>query len=597
MLERASQFALARGVVVESEIAANEALAPLDPLLRAWLRRRVRRLLRRVELETASTDAGHRLRLAYLFGAGQKVDDPENVEQVREAAAKLRAPESLGRTGPWLVSALAALLLVCLVGGFFAQRALRPYAPRETPAGALLGDKLAEHALALSRGDAAAVTRAEQELLGPGASVALGSDAAGRLRNLLGSMRALHASQESEDRARIEAFQSASTSLTRALEAQHLPFFIDAEVRFKPRPQPLPMSYYVQREARAVVAGQPYRVVRLWRLDEIGVQQGALGFTRPHTPAAIVLLDQVESDLIRYILPAAAPLGQVELTDDLTREKGERWTLELEAAATKAVGAHFHAVGGSVESDAIRIGTLLSRRRKLVRKWAALLRGQGLELAQPVWLFPAVDYAKELELRIPRTDLDDWNELHDELRLRLPGFEVLRDRFVQGVERHEVQHRVEYARGLVPVPKLLCDVLGIENALDAPYGTLAARSRDEAAAYLAEVARPGDSPLLDLVLLSHFMLDRDQLGSPYSYAALQVYASIGRALGIDVDAALGRSISREAFASLARAVWERGPSEIREAAKRGYAADFGGGLAEVSFQALPPNPRFRPDGH
>ena len=29
MLERASQFALARGVVVESEIAANEALAPL----------------------------------------------------------------------------------------------------------------------------------------------------------------------------------------------------------------------------------------------------------------------------------------------------------------------------------------------------------------------------------------------------------------------------------------------------------------------------------------------------------------------------------------------------------------------------------------
>ena len=40
------------------------------------------------------------------------------------------------------------------------------------------------------------------------------------------------------------------------------------------------MSYYVQREARAMVAGQPYRVVRLWRLDDIGVEQGALGFTR-----------------------------------------------------------------------------------------------------------------------------------------------------------------------------------------------------------------------------------------------------------------------------------------------------------------------------
>ncbi|HVY31403.1 MAG TPA: hypothetical protein VHB79_32845 [Polyangiaceae bacterium] len=595
MLTRAQQYALGRGMMVESELAVEEALAPLDPLLKRLARRRIRKLLRRVELETASSDPGHRLRLAYLFGAGQRVEDPENVQQVRELVGPLPPPQSVGRTGPWLVGLLGALVLSCIAASVLVAHRLRPFAPRETPVGALLGRDLSDYTVALSRRDADAMAAAARNLTNPSASQALGAMGSQRLNDVLASMRKLDAA-EGDESGRVEAFQNAVTLLDTSLQAQQLPFFVDAEVRFAPRAQPLPMSYFVQREASAAANGKSYRVVRLWRLDDIRIHQGALGFTRPHTPAAIVLLDQVEADLVRYVLPAAAPMGSVELTDDATREKGEPWVVELEARASKAVAAHFHALGGAPAADAIRIGTLLSRRRNLVRKWAALLRGQGLELTTPVWLFPAVDYAKELELRIPRADLQDWSDLHDELHERLPGFEALRDRFAQGVERHEVQHRIEYGRGLVPVPKLLCDVLGVENPLDAPYGTLAARARDEAAAYLAEIARPGDSPLLDLVILSHFFLDQQQHGTPYTYAALEVYAAVGKALGIDVDAMLGRSISRERFARLAESVWERGPDEVREAAKRGYAADFAGELPEVSFASVREGPRYRPDG-
>ncbi len=596
MLTRAQQFALSRGIVAESQIAADEALARLDPFVRRAVRWRIRKLLRRVELETASSDVAHRLRLAFLFGAGQVVADPEDTASVAEAAAALPAPASVGRSGPWLVASLAALALALGGGGLWLRHALRPFVPLETPAGNLLGDVLADHVVALSRHDAASAQASREVLTNSAATAALGADGVQRINGLISSMQAFYtAPAPAPERPRIEAFQNAVASLDKLLQTRGLPYFVDAELRFAPDAQPLPMSYYVQKETLARADGQRHRVLRLWRLDTLGVAQALLGFTRPHTPAAIVLLDQVESDLIRFTLPAAAPQGSVELTDDETREKGEAWVVELEERATKAMGAHYRSLGGTLSSDAIRIGTLLSRRRNLVRKWAALLRGQGMELLVPARLFPEVDYAKELELRIPRADLDDWNDLHDELRTRLPGFEVLRDRFVQGVERHELQHRLDYARGLIPVPAFLCDVLGLESPLDAAYGSLAARSRDEASAYLAEVARPGDSPLLDVIILAHFMLDRRQLGSPYSYAALEVYAALGKALGINVDALLGRSISRERFARLAEAVWEHPPAELRDAARRAYASDFGAPLPEVSFDTARDFPYYRPD--
>jgi hypothetical protein len=188
-----------------------------------------------------------------------------------------------------------------------------------------------------------------------------------------------------------------------------------------------------------------------------------------------------------------------------------------------------------------------------------------------------------------------WDELHDELRARLGAFEALRDRFASGVERHEIQHRLDYARGLIAVPPLLCRLLGLQSPIAENPSGLAARARDEASAYLAELARGDDSPILELVLLSHFMLDREELGTPYTYAALQVYASVGGALGLDLDEMLGQgAVSRAQFARLALAIWSRTPAEVKAAAARGYQTDYAAELPVVRIVGAQENARYRP---
>jgi hypothetical protein len=177
-----------------------------------------------------------------------------------------------------------------------------------------------------------------------------------------------------------------------------------------------------------------------------------------------------------------------------------------------------------------------------------------------------------------RDNLREWEQIHDEL-LEADVYEAflrLRNRYLRSVERHEVQHRLDYQRGLIPVPEILASRLGVENPLDAPQGTLPARARDELSAYLASAVRAEDSPLLELLLLARYLFDRGALGGPYSYAALAAYEGIARELGIDVEALVGHgTLTRGRFVPLFRAVVERDPTELRRAASRVYAAAYG----------------------
>ena len=77
-------------------------------------------------------------------------------------------------------------------------------------------------------------------------------------------------------------------------------------------------TYYVEREALVVSGDRSVRAIHLWRLDDLNLREGYLGYTRPSTPAALVLLDQIESDLVRYVLPALPPGEQMLLVDERT---------------------------------------------------------------------------------------------------------------------------------------------------------------------------------------------------------------------------------------------------------------------------------------
>jgi hypothetical protein len=596
MLKQAQQFALWRSAEARSVAAAFEALEGLDPLARLVVRRRLWRIVKRADFETTRSDLRHRYLLAYLLGAGAKPTDPDDIESVEAQAQAIAPPSAVGTRVPWLSLSVLCVLLALGAAGYGVREWLRPFSPIATPAGELLGRKLSAHVVALANGDTEGALRTAAELR-THAPLVLGEPAARELGAVMGHMDRLVKSSGPPEPELVSAYERSVVKLDAALATSGQPFFLDAELRsFRDRAQPVLMSYYVQAEARVAGSHPNIRVVRLWRLDDLNITQGLVGFTRPGIDAAIVLLDQAEEALVRVTLPAAAPNGRVELVDDETRARGAPWVAEVEEAATKVTVAYYKSLGEPRTTEAMRLGTLLLRRRNLIRKWQATLSGMGLQLNVPRRLFPDVDYAKELWLKIPREDLADWRELQSELRERLPAFEALREGFVQSVEQHEVQHSLDFARGTLEIPDFLCQMTGCDDRR-ASGATFAGRARDEASAYLAEIARTPGSARAELVVLSAFVLDQEHLNqsAAYGYAVTSVYVAIARALGIDVEAALGRgTIRRERVAKLAMLVWDKSDAELRAAARSAYLAEYKAELPEVKLEGRKEYARYRP---
>lgn len=586
MVRRALAFALQRGVEAGSPDAVGPALRGVDPLIRLLARRRWRSLAARARLCTTSDDPRHLLRVAFLLlvvgmPAAEWDDEPAIAREYLEAVSGARAP----LRGPWLsVAALLALvMLIALPIGI--HLLTRPFDPREGEVGHALGSDVPGFVVALSQGsfDEASALRKRAT----SRRAALGDPATKELDALLESADAL-ARAQSEPKAAVERFTAATVSFDNALAQRNLPYFLDADVLGGAGSvKPLLFSFYAEREAYFESGGNEVRVLHLWRLDRLNLVQGYLGYTRPSTPAALVLLDQVEADLVEYVLPALPAGEPMTLADLETRLAGEEWVDPLEKWGGERVRAHYALVPEANTPQARRVATLLARRRSLIDHWRKDLAGLGHVLRVPERLIPEADYAKELELRISRAQLTEWDDLHAELTSRqlLGAFLALRGAYVRAVERHEVQHRLDYARGLVPVPEILCRMLGVDNPLDAPQGGMAARARDELSAYLASIISAEQSPVLELLLLSRHLFDKSALGGAYWYAALAAYRGIAGELDIDPQALLGRgAVSRARAGALVQAVLGKPPEELRQAAARFYEKAYGQRLPPVTLR-------------
>ncbi len=184
---------------------------------------------------------------------------------------------------------------------------------------------------------------------------------------------------------------------------------------------------------------------------------------------------------------------------------------------------------------------------------------------------------------MPRAQLGEWDSLHAELSRPGPAaaFRRLRDFYASSVERHEVQHRIDFARGLFPVPEILCKQLGVDDPLDAPEGTLRARAREELSAYLASV--------IAQALTRQCSSWSSCPGMSSSAAAVPTGtppwppSGGSRAeLGLDSDALVGQGVIRPGrFAQLWTAILAKPPDELRGAAQRFYDKAFGTALASV----------------
>jgi hypothetical protein len=374
-----------------------------------------------------------------------------------------------------------------------------------------------------------------------------------------------------------------------------LPYFVDADILSgRDRPLPILMSFYLERESVFESAGVTVRALDMWRLDRLAVRYGALGYTRPRTPAALVLLDQVEGDLVKAILPALAPGESSELVDDETREENLPWVGTVERLAGEAVRKHYAAL--SADPHVLEVGRLLAKRRALVRRWRVTMADGGNLLHVPERLIPEADYGKDLHLRVANEELYDWDELHGDLlsKANYAAFLRLRDPYVLGIERHEVQHRLDFAHGFRPVPASLCRILGLENPLDAPTGSRQERVSAEFSAYLAQLAEGPDSPVLELVVLSSILLNKYAAGDVYWYAALGLFEAVATEVGIAPEQVVGHGrIARERIATLVTQIITRPSNDLRAAAAHAYEHAYGEPVPHVVKKSVRENVSWR----
>ncbi len=521
---------------------------------------------------------------------------PDDVEGVAREQAELGERVAPMHKGRRLIGALIAGCALVIAGIAAVALYGRGFDPRNSTAGRVLSGPVSHHLVALSRSDSARLERAREEALDGDAQKAFGEEGAGQLAELLRAAERLAETRNGRHAAQ-DAFLSSAENFNRLLDQRSLPYFLDADVLVtESRPMPLLVSFYIERDVHMTSRNKSVRAIHVWRLDKLNFRHNFLGYTRPRTPAALVLLDQIETDLVRHVLPAIPPDEPMVLVDERTETQEPAWATELGKRAGQMIRRHFERVPADQIDGVEKVGRLLARRRALVKKWRVEVRGLGLELSVPERLVPENDYVTDLENRVPRTTLREWQEIHDALMSRdgYNAFLRLRNRYVWSVERHEVQHRLDYARELVPVPEILAKRLGVENPIGVEEGSLPARARDELSAYLASIAQANDSPMLELVLLARFFFDETNLGGPYSYAALAAYEGIGKELGLDVDALIGTGvIRRERLTRLFYAVTERSSDDLRAAASRFYRSAYGQELPIVEVQSSHDNPEWR----
>ena len=135
---------------------------------------------------------------------------------------------------------------------------------------------------------------------------------------------------------------------------------------------------------------------------------------------------------------------------------------------------------------------------------------------------------------------------------------------------------MDFARGFRPVPALLCRLLGLDNSLDAPLGSMQERVNAEFSAYLAELVEAPDSPLLELIVLSTQLLDARAGGGVYWYTALGVLEAVASESGLDPEQIVGRErASREHIAALLTLLLAPDPQALRAAAAHAYEHAYG----------------------
>lgn len=159
------------------------------------------------------------------------------------------------------------------------------------------------------------LSRAEGAVLDDEAKHVLGDRVASVVRGVLLAAKDA-ARARADDEPSVTALDVAVARLDNALLAGKLPYFVDASViRSRDRSHRIVLLYefmvaesslYDSPRGRPDGAAARVRAVRLRRIDRLNWTQSALGFLNLNRAQAVVLLDPIDEQLARHVLPALA---------------------------------------------------------------------------------------------------------------------------------------------------------------------------------------------------------------------------------------------------------------------------------------------------
>lgn len=584
--------------------ARRETYAALDPLFRGMIRGRAERAVAAAMFETTRTDdERHVHRLAALRVMGEAAGAPDDVEAVASAFEASRPKTAPSRRGPTLAAA-GALGAALVLGGGAAWWLTRPPASLHHEAArtetawteggrplagtleqrAVFEDAVPDFAVDIdayrrARGTAdearerADVVRAAEA----GAAMsedALGADVTSFLRALFDQSLAVVEGADAED-----SFVRAVDALNAAIADAGLEYYVDTEVRIDPQGRRrVYLSTFTVERVRFFDAG-PHRLraLRLKRLDRLNFARAVLGFTRPQVRDGLVLLGRIERHLVDAILPGLGPEARMPIVDADTRADARAlWVDRVEEIAARDAQAEAVALAGE---GALELGRLFARRREILDGWRDRFQGMGLTVTRPTTVDFDLDGYRSLEDRVPVAEWRELGAVASDLRSDVPrgAYRELEERLIESVERHEVQHRLDYASGtLETTPAPLVELLGPEHPV-------AARATAELSAYTSELARGPDVVKMNLALLARHVLARHNQGSPEHYAGLVILDGLAEQLGIARRPFVEhRRVDRQAVAFAYLEIRDRSAAELSAAAAALWEALFGRPLPPLS---------------
>lgn len=602
--------------------ARRAAYAAIDPLVRGLVRGRAERAVAQALFETQhGDDEGHVHRLAYLQVAGQGAPNPDDIAASREAFEAQKTPSVRPRRPTKVALGLGAFAFLCAGAlGYWktrppeslheeltTSRAAWSEGGRPPPGseaqGEVVRDLLPRYVAALdrvraSRGtdeQAAAEVRAEEASvrLLSASREAFGDDATSFLRAVVDqSNQIVH----EDGSAATDSHIRSTDALNDALARLNLGYYVDAEVRTERpsgrhhahRHHVYLSTFTVERVSFYESDGSRLRALRLRRLDRLNFARRMLGFTRPQVRDGLVLLDRIEGYMVDTVLPALGPEARMPLVDEASRDEGI-WIEPLEEAAARDAREEATALVGE---DALVLGELFATRHRILRGW--IERFSQVRITLPRGFDFELERYRTLEELVPRSE---WNEFasvaedleDDENRRAYRGIEGA---FVDSIERHEVQHRLDYLGDTFShFPEALVQYTGPPE-VEGMENRRARQAVAELSAYLSELARDPRVVKMNLALFSTHLFRRPAWGTGECYAALVVFEGLARRLGISAHGSLtqGRWINRQTMAFLYLDIRARPSREIAEAAAALFEELFGAPLPPLERVQAAPSP-------